>query len=365
MIHPEYLYARRCVRDLTLVVEQVDWRTRARWPVPLDPSTVAMLILWTILRGERTFLLICLEDLGFDFGALTRELDDLINQRKAARTPGRLGQAADDGFDSSSRYLMDRLTWEWLNQAEQEAVALRHPYLGAEHLLLAVIAGADAGLASLLARHGLDHDRVRDAVLAALASRPPTEIQVFIPSPRRRGAPWGARWDTPAVGVPRQFSLAMALLMMALYAVLFATLRVLHADPEVFIVVAVFFTGVGVGQTLLFGGKYPRAASIWVGAGLFPIECVTWYVYASYSGFAHDSRDAAGIIFALLLFCTPLGAGLGYLAGCVAAGMFFVSERYFSKTGSAGTPEEKEPDPIGERTPDATQQGEGNPPVSD
>jgi len=364
VIHLEHLYARRCVRDLIHVVEQVDWRTRVRWPIPLDPATAAMLILWTILRGERTFLLICLEGLGIDLWALTRDLDELISRRKAARTPGQLRQAADDRFDLSSQYLLDRLTWAWLDRAEQEAVALQHRYLGAEHLLLAVIGGADVGLASLLARYGLDHDRVRDAVLAALASKPPTEIQFIVPSPKRRGGPWGARWDTPAVGVPRQFSLAMLLLMMALYAVLFATLRVLHADPEVFIVVAVFFTGVGVGQTLLFGGKYPRAASIWVGAGLFPVECAAWCVYANYSEFANGSEYAFVGLVALVLFCTPLGAGLGYLAGCVAAGMFFVSERYFNKKGSTATAEDKEPDPFGERVPVTTQQGEGKPPVS-
>ena len=69
------LYTRRCVADLILVMEQVPVRAAARSPMSLDESSVAMVALWTLLRWERTFLLILLEDLGAAKVALT---DDLI-----------------------------------------------------------------------------------------------------------------------------------------------------------------------------------------------------------------------------------------------------------------------------------------------
>ena len=64
----------------------------------------------------------------------------------------------------------------------------------------------------------------------------------------------------------------------------------LGASPIVFVVIAVLVTGVGLGQTLLFGGQYPRAASIWVGVCLFPVEIVAAVLVSS----ALSRWDAVG-----------------------------------------------------------------------
>jgi hypothetical protein len=36
--------------------------------------------------------------------------------------------------------------------------------------------------------------------------------------------PWGARWDTPATGVPRRFGVGILMLLMTLFAVLFSVM---------------------------------------------------------------------------------------------------------------------------------------------
>ena len=86
---------------------------------------------------------------------------------------------------------------------------------------------------------------------------------------------WIADIDRPAVGVPRRFGVFIMMLMVTLYAVLFSVLKVLRASNLVFVLLALLFTGIGIGQAVLFGGRYPRAASIWIGSVLVPIEvCV-------------------------------------------------------------------------------------------
>jgi hypothetical protein len=297
------------------------------------------------LRWERTFWVKSLEDRGLDLDALARDLDDLLRQTAAEgewdspfSTPeSRLPTPhfpSDPHFARLERKI-DRFLNPLLDRAAREARAMRHGYLGCEHLLLALIAGADGPLASLLLRHGVRYQDVKDAIFAVLpdhaaTSRDETEepIEAIVVEPIRR--PWGARWDTAAAtGVPRQFGLAVLFLMVTLYALLFSTMQLLDFGPKTFVVVAILVTGVGLGQIFLFGGKYPRAASIWIGACLFPTEIFIVNVGACLlDANATVSVEGVALVFAGVLVSIPGGAFFGYLFGGLTAGVFLLLDRY-------------------------------------
>jgi hypothetical protein len=324
MLNIEDLYFRRCVAGLVQLIEQVPCRLAARSPVALSNSSVAMLVLWTLLRWERTFLLIALEDMGVDMWGLTRDVDTLLDEEKANAVLAEGKSYAPATSLPALRPELDRYLEALLDRAELEALALQHQYLGTEHVLLAIIAGADARLSSVLTRYNITHENVKRAVVELLERSPALAQVVEAETPP--SGPRGARWDRPAAGVPRRFGMAVLLLLVAMYAVLFGTMKMLDTHPIVFIVVAVLFTGVGLGQILLFEGKYPRAASIWVGACLFPLE-VLGVLLAMVPAGARPA-DVVPALVLLLIFSVPLGAGFGYLAGGLTAGVFLLIEQY-------------------------------------
>jgi len=69
-----------------------------------------------------------------------------------------------------------------LAEADTEARQLGHPYLGPEHLLLAVAAHANGASGAFLDRHGLTAQALRDSVAAVLG-----------PTAQPEGAPRGPR----------------------------------------------------------------------------------------------------------------------------------------------------------------------------
>ena len=354
----EDLCARRCVTDLIHVVEQVPARAAARLPMKLDDSSVAMVVFWTLLRWERTFWVVCLEEQGVDVESLARDLDELLRQAKTESGVEGPGSGGVDPQSTRFRRELDRFLNPLLDRAGLEARAMGHGYLGCEHLLLTVIAGADGPLASLLLRHGVRYQDVKDAILAALPADASTSndeaeeaINAILVHPIRR--PWGAGWDTTATGVPRQFGLAILFLMVTLYALLFSSMQLLDAGPVTFIVVAILVTGVGLGQMILFGGKYPRAASIWIGGCLFPVEILAVHV----GGWLMTPNAAVSVngvmeAFAGVLVSIPGGAFFGYLFGGLTAGVFLLLDRYAEKKAAAekaleeDSSEEREEEPF-------------------
>lgn len=334
MLSREWLCRRRCVRDLIQIFDGVFPRAAARWPIALDEPTVGLLLFWTILRGERTFLLRCLEQLGVDMWALTCEVDDLLRPSRAA--------APSDATVEELETALERPLWAWLDRTEQQAVALGHPYLGTEHLLLAILAEAEEPLAAVLARHGLSHERVAGAVQAALAagraasgaatSEPPVVMAEAIEES-----------DVAAVGVPRRFSLATLMLTMVTYAMLLAGLRAGGIPPAGIVMVLVLFTAAGVGQPVFYGGKNPRWASMLVGLVLLPIEMLVLLIYLNATGvYSVADDESIGYMILAVLF----GGPLGYAAGCLAAGMFFLNDRYEKFKRCHAAPEQPEPDPL-------------------
>lgn len=349
----EDLCARRCVADLIHVVEQAPARAAARSPMTLDDSSVALVALWTLLRWERAFWIVCLEELGVDVEGLARELDELLRQTKA-ESGDPVGPRRVDPWSARFRRQLDRLLNPLLDRAEREARAMGHRYLGCEHLLLTLIAGADGSLASLLLRHAVRYAEVKDAILAALPADASTlideaeePIDAILVHPIRR--PWGAGWDTTATGVPRRFGLAILFLMVTLYAVLFSSMQLLDVQPVTFVVVAVLVTGVGLGQMILFGGKYPRAASIWIGACLFPAEILVVHVGGwLLTPNAAVSVEGVALVFGRVLLSVPGGAFFGYLFGGLTAGVFLLLDRYAEKKTAAETESKDDPsqDPL-------------------
>ncbi len=142
-------------------------------------------------------------------------------------------------------------------------------------------------------------------------------------SPSRSDRPWGARWDRPAAGVPRRFGMGILMLLVTLSAVLFSVLRTVGACAEVFAVISTMVAAVAAGQTFLFGGRYPRAASIWVGGCFFPLQFVVLclWMYLEMGGRYFPRLDE---LLVLLIFSIPLGAGFGYLSGGVVGGVFLI-----------------------------------------
>jgi hypothetical protein len=321
------LCARRCVKDLIQVVEQVPLRLAARPALVLDDSSVAALALWTLLRWERTFLLRALEDKGVDMWALTCEVDDLLNESRPEVAPADGQPAGPSAAPLQARASLDQLLEVLLDRAELEALAVQHRFLGTEHLLLAIISGADARLSSVLSRYGITHESVRAMVAELLSRAPAVEDQTILAE--LACGPAGARWDTEAVGVPRRFGMAILMMLVTMFAVLFAAMESLGARPIVFIPTAILFAGVALGQMLLFGGKYPRAASVWVGACLFPVEILAVLLCAIFfPSLVSTFSDTVPLLVLLLFLSIPLGAGLGYLAGGLTASAFLFIELY-------------------------------------
>jgi len=315
MISRQQLCARHCVQALIQVLDEFDLRAAARSPLALDESCVGLLLFWTILRGERTFLLKCLERLPTDMWALTCDVDELLHQRRAAFDAGNV----------VSPQVLEGHVWTWLERAQEEARALEHYWLGTEHLLLAILAQTDSPLAEILQRHALTHDRLRDAVCGALAERAsketPLTAELLPCGPPTAGLFYLAR---PAVGVSRRVSLGMLFAVTTVYAVLLAGMRMLDLQTTTIVFWLVFFTGAGLGPPLLFGGKRPRVASLWLGAVLFPVEVLVLLIFNASTTNDYRAED----VISLTVLSLPFGAPIGYLAGCVAAGVFFLANQY-------------------------------------
>ena len=122
-------------------------------------------------------------------------------------------------------------------------------------------------------------------------------------------------------GVPRRFGVGTLLVITTMYAMLFAILRACGASPLVFVVLALLFTAVGLGQIFLFKGQRPQRASMIAGAcffvGLYVVYRVVIgdeYFYLPFAPF----DPVEGAFF---------GAIYGYFAGLLTAGTFLVIDK--------------------------------------
>jgi hypothetical protein len=144
--------------------------------------------------------------------------------------------------------------------------------------------------------------------------------------------------ESPAVyvaSVPRQFGVGVMMILMTVFAMLFAFMSWLTDSPEVFAVVAVMFLGVTVGQILLFQGKKPRAASALVGAVLFPLTLIVIGLIESRA----EPAILPGIVMGAVCSSAIVGAPFGYGAGAVMAGIFLVMDWWSRRPISAPLPD--------------------------
>lgn len=149
-------------------------------------------------------------------------------------------------------------------------------------------------------------------------------------SPRPKGE---SPDDLPSdvVGMPRRFGAGRLLALITFFAMVFALLRWLGAVWFVFLMVGLFFASMGLGQMLLYGGRRPRRASCVAGAVVLPVLFLVGMLAAFASDLGGGLLGVPGglvakLVSASILFI-PIGAGLGYLAGGLVAGLFLVMDR--------------------------------------
>ena len=378
MIRRQELYDRECVAGLIHVIEQVPLRAAVRRPLAIHRSSVGLLLLWSLLRWERTFLIQTLERLGVDLWSLTRDVDEAL--RLCSK------QARETGVRTSSDDL-DPFLRGWLDRAAAQARALHTTFSAANTCCWPCWRTAIPSLPSYFQRNGLSYDALKQAVVdglrggaspdvggtggglkstlraaspqaggpdGGLKSTPQADVLELVlldddasdaaesavsrAAPAAAGRPpakpeapsWIADIDRPAVGVPRRFGVFLMMLMVTLYAVLFSVLRWLQASNLVFGLLAVLFTGIGIGQAVLFGGRYPRSASIWIGSILVPIEVCVFIMNKNdflYVG-AFSGMMAFVCLLLAFLLSIPFGALFGYLFGTVTAGGFWLVNLY-------------------------------------
>jgi hypothetical protein len=355
------LYQRRCVQTLIDVLEQVPARWSARCSMAVDDASSGLLLLWTILRGERTFLIRCLEDLGVDMWSFSRAVDESLRRIQKTASPEPWTPPADDSQKRAVFLHLTACTRRWLDRAWRQAQSFGHDFLGIEHLFLALLASGKEPLRSVFSKSGLHYEGVKIAILEAFARPVESDLvaNLYCPAARwttafvpRSNVPWGARWDKkPAVGLQRRFGTAVLMLHITLFALAFSVIRVLDAPRVYYPITVVFVLGVAIGQIVLFQGAYPRAASVWSGAVLLPLETVLTLIFLP--GFSMDERLGGSLCG--LMFGVPFGALFGYLSGGLTAGMVLILDRLSAKKGSPQNPpgsifggsQKAEPDRVG------------------
>ena len=145
--------------------------------------------------------------------------------------------------------------------------------------------------------------------------------------------------------VPRKLDLASLFLFTTAYGFLFAAMKLLKQDAIAFLLVAGFFTSVGVAQAALFSGKSPRIASLLAGGSYFLLLLVG---YALSVGTAIEDLINCG---SLCLFV--FGGTCGYIAGIAIAGVFLVADKLRCWLKARRTKQEDNPDKAGETQNDS------------
>ena len=119
---------------------------------------------------------------------------------------------------------------------------------------------------------------------------------------------------------PRRFDLATLFIVTIAYSFLLAGMSVLQFPPIASLAIAGFVTLVGVGQAVLFGGDRPRTASLIVGATVYSLGMLAYWLLG-WSRFIPLSG-----LFVIGTFVVIGGGILGYLSGTLIGGVFLLAE---------------------------------------
>ncbi len=120
--------------------------------------------------------------------------------------------------------------------------------------------------------------------------------------------------------VPKRFGLLAFLGITTAISILFGGLRLIEAPPSAFIFLGLQAVLVCLAQ--MFWGHEPRVASTSAGMFLFPIYCVVMLLEGSF--FFLEGVWLFVAIPIVSIGSVPAGAGLGYIAGTCAAGVFLL-----------------------------------------
>ena len=112
-------------------------------------------------------------------------------------------------------------------------------------------------------------------------------------------------------------------------------MKLLRQEAIQFLLVAGFFTSVGIAQAVLFRGKEPRLAS-WLAGGSYCSLVLIWFV---------NSNDipAQSVVTCGVLFVFLFGCACGYVAGVSIAGVFLIAD-YLRKCLGARSSAKDEPE---------------------
>jgi putative addiction module component (TIGR02574 family) len=119
---------------------------------------------------------------------------------------------------------------------------------------------------------------------------------------------------------PRRFDLATIFIVTVAYSLLFGGFSLLEAPPAVSLAVGGFITLVGIGQALLFGGNRPRTASLVVGTVLYALSTIAWWLMMGPRAYP------TSMFLVAATYLLIGGAMLGYLAGVMVGGVFFLAD---------------------------------------
>lgn len=140
-----------------------------------------------------------------------------------------------------------------------------------------------------------------------------------LPPPNSGGTPFYsfASPEPAKYKVPQRFGMSAILGIMTALALLFGGLRLLNADPVVYL----FFgmQGLPICIVQMFHGQSPRFASSVAGAIILPV----FVMFAL--GLSRHGPDL-GAIVCVMVMSVPIGAFQGYLTGTCAAGIFLVMD---------------------------------------
>jgi hypothetical protein len=95
-------------------------------------------------------------------------------------------------------------------------------------------------------------------------------------------------------------------------------MKLLRQEAMQFLLVAGFFTSVGIAQAVLFRGKAPRLAS-WLAGGSYFSLVLIWFAIS-------NDIPAQSVVTCGVLFVFFLGCACGYVAGVSIAGVFLIAD---------------------------------------
>lgn len=320
MVSLRCLYRRQIAREMIgLVARASTWLARNP-PRNLDHRAVGLALFRAVLQEKPTALCAALATCGVTIDDLLEQTDAIATRPESALQPDTPPQTDPTCEVLYSEELAQSLE-HWMDAAEVQARIRADPGLLPEHVLLVILA-AEGPWKEVLTHRGLSLGALRAALEEELGARVPS-----VPEPSKAwiGLHSAAKWlDSPAVGVPRRFGVGGMLVIVTMFALLYGGLQWSGAPPPVFLAVAVFFAGMALAQMLLRGGHFPRAASVKMGALLWPVEVFFWVLYEERN---IPGGPGVGLAVVMAAINVPIGAFLGYLGGCLVAGVVLLLDK--------------------------------------